>query len=316
MTIYNFFLPLTFIYVRNEHISKKKNVLLRHDFLLFRNGKYAMGCKRACKAFERKTALYPPWVERWYALHTVTRGNSRLRKIIVNLCHELIHLSEVWITLRSAMQLHTTNEVPLTDYYTYTLVTCGDSVGLTTKIFQKILANKGLCLHGHYDLVMPESYVCLPFMYTDTPEKEHRKIAQATIDLKQIICNIQQHRVCLQPSHPGALPKTYSHAIGAFFNKYMITDKPFRVDEEKCIGCGKCAETCSVGNIAIGEGSTPEFKHTGECTCCLSCYHHCPTHAINYGRITRKRGQYYFGRTSMNQWKNTENQIKGLIEPT
>lgn len=201
----------------------------------------------------------------------------------------------------SAMQMHTTNEVPLTDYYTYTLVTCGDSVGLTTKIFQKILANKGLCLHGHYDLVMPESYVCLPFMYTDTPEKEHRKIAQATIDLKQIICNIQQHRVCLQPSHPGALPKTYSHVIGAFFNKYMITDKPFRVDEEKCIGCGKCAETCSVGNIAIGEGRTPEFKHTGECTCCLSCYHHCPTHAINYGRITRKRGQYYFGRTSMNQ---------------
>ncbi|MCI7256823.1 MAG: ferredoxin, partial [Prevotella sp.] len=29
--------------------------------------------------------------------------------------------------------------------------------------------------------------------------------------------------------------------------------------------------------------------------CCLSCYHHCPHHAINYGNITKKRGQYFFG---------------------
>ena len=45
-----------------------------------------------------------------------------------------------------------------------------------------------------------------------------------------------------------------------------------------------------------GDGaSTPEWQHNGRCTCCLSCYHHCPRHAINYGSITRRRGQYYFG---------------------
>lgn len=195
-----------------------------------------------------------------------------------------------------SLHLNTVDGSSLAAHYTYTLVTCGDSVGRTTSILQKLLTAKGLNLSGHYDLVMPESYVCLPFMYTDTPERESRKIAQAAIDIEQIIGRIQQHAVCPAPRHPGALPKTYSYVIGAFFNKYMITDKPFRVDEAKCIRCGKCVETCSIGNVRIKNGNAPEFLHSGECTCCLACYHHCPVHAINYGKITRRRGQYYFGK--------------------
>ena len=30
------------------------------------------------------------------------------------------------------------------------------------------------------------------------------------------------------------------------------------------------------------------------------CYHHCPVHAINYGKITRQRGQYFFKKKGMN----------------
>jgi ferredoxin len=40
----------------------------------------------------------------------------------------------------------------------------------------------------------------------------------------------------------------------------------------------------------------PIWLHNGRCTSCLACYHYCPVHAINYGRITRKRDQYYFNR--------------------
>ncbi|MGN0220761.1 MAG: EFR1 family ferrodoxin [Prevotella sp.] len=205
-----------------------------------------------------------------------------------------------------SMHLHTADGRPLSEHYTYTLLTCGDSVGRTTSILQKLLAEKGLELRGHYDIVMPESYVCLPFMYTDTPEREKQKKAQAAIDMERIIGKIRQREVCQEPRHPGALPRTYSYVIGSFFNRYMITDKPFRVDEGKCIGCGKCAEVCSMGNIKIRKGHAPEFTHTGACTCCLSCYHHCPVHAINYGRITERRGQYYFGKTHDTDGGNTD----------
>ena len=30
------------------------------------------------------------------------------------------------------------------------------------------------------------------------------------------------------------------------------------------------------------------------CAMCLSCYHHCPKHAVEYGRQTMMKGQYLF----------------------
>jgi ferredoxin len=70
----------------------------------------------------------------------------------------------------------------------------------------------------------------------------------------------------------------------------MVSDGKFRVDEDVCTQCGKCQRVCPVANI---KGTPPEWLHNGRCTCCLACYHHCPVHAINYGNITRKRGQYF-----------------------
>ncbi|MDD6493399.1 MAG: 4Fe-4S binding protein [Bacteroidales bacterium] len=40
------------------------------------------------------------------------------------------------------------------------------------------------------------------------------------------------------------------------------------------------------------EGLPPRWKHDGSCTNCQACYHHCPQHAIHWGKM--KRGQYAF----------------------
>ncbi|MBR6629625.1 MAG: 4Fe-4S binding protein, partial [Bacteroidaceae bacterium] len=52
---------------------------------------------------------------------------------------------------------------------------------------------------------------------------------------------------------------------------------------------GLCAKLCPVDDI---EGLPPRWKHDGSCTNCLACYHHCPQHAIHWGKM--KRGQYVF----------------------
>ena len=177
-------------------------------------------------------------------------------------------------------------------HYAYALCTCGDSTGLAMQIFGKELAEKGIELQSSQSLIMPESYVCLPFMYTDTPEREREKKEKAKQDLHLFIYIVKERQRGYSRLTKGLTPWTFSHVIGAYFNRFMITDSKFTVDADVCLHCGLCAKTCPTGNIEFNE--VPQWKNDSSCTCCLSCYHHCPVHAINYGKITRRRGQYYY----------------------
>ena len=175
--------------------------------------------------------------------------------------------------------------------YVWALTTCGDNMGETMTILNKELAAIGLKASTVFSVIMPESYVCLPFMYTDTEEKERAKIAEARKQLPHIIECIRARKTGVEELEKGGTPRLYSYVIGAYFNARMVNDKKFTVDADMCIKCGKCQKVCPVDNIT---GTPPVWNHNGRCTSCLACYHYCPTHAINFGKITRKRGQYYF----------------------
>lgn len=196
-------------------------------------------------------------------------------------------------------RLSLSSEQPLATHYCYALVTCGDSIGLTMEMLNEELAKKDLHAHSTFSLVMPESYVCLPFMYTDSPQREKEKITRATADIAVYTRLIAERRKNEHHTQRGVMPWVLSHVIGAYFNHRMISDSNFTADATDCIHCGLCAKVCPTGDIRMkdndAQGATPEWLHDGRCTCCLSCYHHCPRHAINYGNITRRRGQYYFG---------------------
>ena len=194
------------------------------------------------------------------------------------------------------LALHTAGK-PLASHYCYALVTCGDSIGRAVQMLDKELRPRGLRAASAFSLVMPESYVCLPFMYTDMPEREHSKIATATAQLAQYADMIVRRQSGEVHTKRGLAPWTFSHVIGAYFNSHMITDRKFVVDADRCIHCGCCQSVCPTGDLRLVDG-LPTWQHDDSCTCCLACYHHCPQHAINYGSITRKRGQYYYGHTS------------------
>lgn len=179
------------------------------------------------------------------------------------------------------------------DTFIFALATCGDNIGRTMELLNQDLGEKGLETSSVYSLIMPETYVCLPFMYTDTPEKEREKIMRAKGDIYVIGEEIINRREGITRTTRGAIPWTYTHVIGAYFNAQMITDKKFTVDADACIHCGQCQKACPTGNVKL-KGGLPTWQHD-YCICCMACYHHCPKHAINYGSITRKRGQYFFG---------------------
>ena len=179
-------------------------------------------------------------------------------------------------------------------HYCYALVTCGDSIGRTMEMLNKELKAKGLRAVSQFSLVMPESYVCLPFMYTDKPEREQEKKRVAALELQVYAKMITDRMKGEIHTNRGLTPWTFSHVIGAYFNSQMISDRKFMVDADRCIHCGKCEEVCPTGDVGLNDLQLPQWTHDGSCTCCLACYHHCPRHAINYGNITRRRGQYYY----------------------
>ncbi len=190
--------------------------------------------------------------------------------------------------------------------YVYALCTAGDSIGKAIEIFDCDLKKKGLKLDAAFSLIMPESYVGLPFMDVDPKEREQRKISTAAKRLSEFESYIYNKEKTWHADGVddrqflvrGPLPAFFSNVVGGFFVNHLITDKPFHVAEKRCTGCGTCGKVCPVGDISMVNASSgkliPSWKHDNSCLTCFTCYHHCPTHAIEYGGRTKSKGQYYF----------------------
>lgn len=192
-------------------------------------------------------------------------------------------------------------------HYCFCLVTAGDSIGKAMERFQQqlksVTVNGALSLKAVCSLIMPESYVGLPGMDVDTKEKELKKKELASKQLKEF-SNILKQRPHKDSNQiwgwnqliRGPIPSFFSGPVGGFFERFLITDKPFHVDSRRCVKCGICANVCPVSDIKGGLGFEPEWLHNGKCLTCFSCYHHCPHHAIEFGKRTQKKGQYFYNK--------------------
>lgn len=181
-------------------------------------------------------------------------------------------------------------------HYCYSVCTAGDTVALAMDYLQKALSKQGLKIHSAFSLIMPEAYVGLPLMDVDTLEKEKEKKTTAKASLAEIAEDVKLRRKDIFRLIKGPLPWLFSVPIGGFFARYLITDKPFHADRNKCTACGRCAKVCPVGDISYDDKGLPQWNHNTRCLTCFSCYHHCPAKAIAYGNRTKHKGQYYFER--------------------
>ena len=185
--------------------------------------------------------------------------------------------------------------------FTYCVCTAGDSIGLTIENLNEVISqNPSLQALGitevssSYSLIMPESYIGLPFMDVDPKEREIRKKENAAQELAVVCEEIFDRKEGISRLVKGPIPWFFTKVVGGFFENVLITDKRFHVEKDRCVKCGICANVCPVGDIKGGHGEYPVWLHHKDCLTCFICYHHCPHHAIEFGNQTQKKGQYYF----------------------
>ncbi len=185
--------------------------------------------------------------------------------------------------------------------FAYCVCTAGDSIGLTIENLNEVISlNPSLQALGitevssSYSLIMPESYIGLPFMDVDPKEREIRKKENAAQQLAVVCEEIFDRKEGISRLVKGPIPWFFTKVVGGFFENVLITDKRFHVEKDRCVKCGICANVCPVGDIKGGHGEYPVWLHHKDCLTCFTCYHHCPHHAIEFGNQTQKKGQYYF----------------------
>ncbi len=183
----------------------------------------------------------------------------------------------------------TLNGYKAADNYCYALTTCGDDVGLSAQIMAHTMS-PALHLDAMFSLQMPNNYVCFPGFDTDSADVENSKLAEAQVRIGAIAELIAERR-CVVDVTRGSMAWLKSRVVYPLFKRLLMSPKPFRADASVCTRCGRCVRVCPLHNVEQATDGLPHWS--GNCAMCLACYHHCPAHAVAYGRATRGKHQYH-----------------------
>lgn len=171
--------------------------------------------------------------------------------------------------------------------YLFAVVTMGDPLpGVSFAQVEGYLRAKGRELDAGFALIMPGNYIILYDVPSEAQTAEILKRAHSSAD--EIAAAVAKKERVKAP-RVGILSKAVSRGANFYFvHTARKSDRKFTVSPA-CVGCGKCALACGVGNVSI-EGGKPAWNH--RCEQCLACVHSCPVRATDYGKATANRGRY------------------------
>ena len=143
----------------------------------------------------------------------------------------------------------------------YFVMTCGSEIGRAWENNRELCIRKDFSCRGTLPVAMPDNYILL--FRAPGREEAERMVRQADTRLQ----------------------------AGARFIREGKDFPPVPAAALRCVGCGKCARLCPLGNIRMEEGR----PHWGDrCTHCMACLCGCPTGAIEYDRATKGKERYHF----------------------
>ncbi len=148
----------------------------------------------------------------------------------------------------------------------------GDGAGLLGRLLQK----HGAEIIGGLHLKMPDSIGDEKALKRPL-EKNRELVRKAEDKIKKNVCLLKSGK----PSQEGI--GILYHVAGLFGQRLYFGHKTknysdkLRIDEYKCIGCGKCEKLCPMNNIKIIDNKVVQ---NNQCTMCYRCINNCPKQAL------------------------------------
>ncbi len=171
----------------------------------------------------------------------------------------------------------------------WAVLVCGDEVAMAPEMLEKILSKAGMKAQSIWSVIMPNNYVLLPGFNIDSKEVERQKLQDAPARVREIAQGIKQGRQCVDVTR-GSFPRLKTSLVYPLFKRWGIFPRKWHATDA-CVGCGICVKSCPLANIILNEDRKPVWGN--DCCSCLACYHSCPRHAVEYGKETKKKGQYF-----------------------
>jgi ferredoxin/flavodoxin len=153
--------------------------------------------------------------------------------------------------------------------------------------FSDILRRKGYVLNEEYHYVMPYNMI---FRHTDGMAAKMYRAMKAfiPIDVSEVVEGKKRRLKSVPFGRLTAFIFRIEHPAMRINGKY------FRVDENKCVKCGKCVRECPEHNISMS--SDGKFSFGNKCLMCARCSFGCPENAVSIGVLDgwRVNGAYRF----------------------
>ena len=158
----------------------------------------------------------------------------------------------------------------------YIIATMGLFSGDGAGILARQLQQYGAKITGGLHLKMPDSIADVKVLKRPL-NKNQELVKKAEEKIEKAVQNMKKGK----PTQEGL--GFWSHMAGLFGQRLYFyhktkhyTDK-VKIDNEKCVGCGKCVKLCPMKNLSIKHN----FAMAGEkCTMCYRCVNMCPKQAI------------------------------------